>query len=175
MDPGPVLPPLRIDRNLNEITGRDHRGENDRETDARHPIAAPILELADDVSAPDETNCKYEYRRSEYVQMLEMWLPRVIDDRPLVGRLREIPHPAIHEARRHHREIGPVQNEFLTAVHRSAPPSAPWWIASTLRTASGVARAVRVAPVTGRMPLVSWRSSSNCSPSNCRYHTSRGT
>ncbi len=57
-----------------------------------------VLELAEHVYAPDQTDCEDQERRRQHVQVLHEGLPGVVDHRPLVGRCDQVAHPGVDQA-----------------------------------------------------------------------------
>ena len=88
------------------------------------------------------------------MQLQHGWFERVIDNAERIQRFHDVVHVCVDKSGWTRSGLLQVQEPRGDAVHGCFDPRlrSTWSIASALRAASVVARAVSVAPVTGWMP-----------------------
>jgi len=115
--PDPPFAPLRVNRDLQQVTGGRHRQEERGQAESGRAVDAAVRQLDHDVAAPDQPDGKQQQWRRQDVEMLDEGLPRVIHHRPFIGRLDQIPHPGVGKPGSRYDEVCDLQEDHLGPRH----------------------------------------------------------
>src|SRR5215471_2804708 len=160
---------------LHEVAREDHReADSEEEQPGGPPLALSLPDPRQGVAAQQQPHREDRDGRGQDVRRERRRLPWMAHAGIRVGIGEEVLRHAVKDPADGNEPEAGADDPRFPARHRRGRLERTWWRARTRRAASVVARAVRVAPETGRMPRLTESSSSSALPGNCAYQCSRG-